>query len=85
MPRTPIRGLPLHSMLQEGELVRSLVTLRWEEVLFYELFLATWCLIKSRVFFSECWESIPSRMESSGSASLTFSGNVKLARFVEVD
>ena len=33
MPGTPIRGFPLHSILQEGELVWSLVTLRWEEVL----------------------------------------------------
>ena len=30
---TPIRGFPLHSLLRGGELVWSLVTLRWEGVL----------------------------------------------------
>ena len=30
---SPIRGFPLHSLLRGGELVWSLVTLRWEEVL----------------------------------------------------
>ena len=33
MPGTPIKGFPLHFILQWGELVWSLVTLRWEEVL----------------------------------------------------
>ena len=87
MPGTPIRGSPLHLILQQGELVWALVTRRGEEVLLLFLRVLFGNLVPHQIqgILFRMLEPIPSRMESSGSASLTFSGNVKLAISVEVD